>query len=101
MLIINADDWGMNPQATDMIAECYDQKSISAVSAMVYMNDSERAAEIALEREMDVGLHINFTLTYSGKNNSGPVFEYHQESSQLYFPMSFLHHRYSNWAIGR
>jgi len=37
----------------------------SSVSAMVFMQDSERAAVLARERKIDCGLHLNFTIGYS------------------------------------
>lgn len=64
LLIINADDFGGNRLATDRIAECFAAGSVTSTSAMVYMNDSERAAEIARSRELPVGLHLNVTQAF-------------------------------------
>jgi predicted glycoside hydrolase/deacetylase ChbG (UPF0249 family) len=61
LLIVNADDFGGNPLATDRIAECFQVGAITSTSAMVYMSDSERAASIAKSRELPVGLHLNLT----------------------------------------
>jgi predicted glycoside hydrolase/deacetylase ChbG (UPF0249 family) len=61
LLIVNADDFGGNPLATDRIAECFQVGAITSTSAMVYMSDSERAASIAKSREFPVGLHLNLT----------------------------------------
>jgi predicted glycoside hydrolase/deacetylase ChbG (UPF0249 family) len=61
MLIINADDWGRSAAETDAALRCYNRARITSVSAMVFMEDSERAAELAEENELDVGLHLNFT----------------------------------------
>ena len=61
MLIINADDWGRSVAETDAALRCYKEGRITSVSAMVFMEDSERAAELAKENELDVGLHLNFT----------------------------------------
>ncbi|PYL02866.1 MAG: chitooligosaccharide deacetylase, partial [Verrucomicrobia bacterium] len=61
MLIINADDWGCSVAETDAALRCYKGGRITSVSAMVFMEDSERAAELAKENELDVGLHLNFT----------------------------------------
>ncbi len=66
MLIVNADDWGRNSDATDRCIDCYNKKRISAVSAMVFMEDSERAAEFASKHNLNVGLHLNYTTPYSG-----------------------------------
>ncbi len=61
LLIINADDFGGNPLATDRIAECFAAGRVTSTTAMVYMCDSERAAAIALSRQLPVGLHLNLT----------------------------------------
>ena len=61
LLIVNADDFGGNPLATDRIAECFLLGAITSTSAMVHMSDSERAASIAKSRELPVGLHLNLT----------------------------------------
>jgi predicted glycoside hydrolase/deacetylase ChbG (UPF0249 family) len=68
ILIINADDWGRNHETTDRIFDCASRGAVSSVSAMVFMDDSERAATIARERDIDTGLHLNLTdsLTASG-----------------------------------
>jgi predicted glycoside hydrolase/deacetylase ChbG (UPF0249 family) len=66
MLIVNADDWGRNAVATDNTLDCVQAGSVTSVSAMVFMRDSARAAAIALEERMDVGLHINLSEKFSG-----------------------------------
>jgi chitin disaccharide deacetylase len=66
-LIINADDWGRDRQTTDRTLECYDRGAISSVSAMVFMEDSERAAALARENRIDTGLHLNFTTAFSAR----------------------------------
>lgn len=67
-LIINADDWGRNQETTDRIFECFLRGTVSSVSAMVLMEDSGRAAEMARCRGIDVGLHLNFTTPFSNVN---------------------------------
>ena len=47
MITINADDWGRSEAETDAALFCYVNGRISSVSAMVFMEDSERAAELA------------------------------------------------------
>src|SRR5579864_2834026 len=64
-LIINADDFGRDCWNTQKILECIAAGNISSVSAMVFMEDSERAAAIAQEREIDAGLHLNLTTPFS------------------------------------
>ncbi len=65
MLIINADDWGRDRENTDKTIDCLDHRTISSVSAMVFMQDSGRAAEIALEKGVDAGLHLNLTTPFT------------------------------------
>jgi hypothetical protein len=64
-LIINADDWGRDVLTTDRILDCSMQGAISSVSAMVFMEDSERAAGLAREHGIETGLHLNFTTAFS------------------------------------
>ena len=64
-LIINADDFGRDRWNTQKILECIVAGSISSVSAMVFMEDSERAAAMARERRIDSGLHLNLTTPFS------------------------------------
>ncbi len=64
-LIINADDWGRDRQTTDRISECLAPGRVSTVSAMVFMQDSSRAAEKARENDTDAGLHLNLTTAFS------------------------------------
>jgi len=67
MLIINADDWGRSQVETDIIRTCHALGTVTAVSAMVFMKDSERAAEIALSEGVDAGLHLNFTEAFTSE----------------------------------
>jgi hypothetical protein len=67
VLIVNADDWGRDRDNTDRTSECVLRGSVSSVSAMVFMEDSERAAALALERGIDAGLHLNFTTVFSAQ----------------------------------
>ena len=66
-LIINADDWGRDSRTSDCIDDCIRRGTVSAVSAMVFMEDSERAAVIARERGIDAGLHLNFTSPFTSR----------------------------------
>ena len=78
MLIINADDWGRSRAETDAALRCYKAGRITSVSAMVFMSDSERAAELARENdELDVGLHLNFAEPFTGKNYPAKLGECH------------------------
>ena len=69
MLIINADDWGYDALTTSRVLSCVERGSISSVSAMVFMEDSERAAALARDRGIDAGLHLNLDTPFS----KGPV----------------------------
>ena len=66
MLIINADDFGRRSRRQMRLSVLHEQARITSVSAMVFMADSERAAELAKENELDVGLHLNFTERFTG-----------------------------------
>jgi len=68
MLIITADDYGKTRHSTDSILKCFLSKRITSASAMVFMEDSERAASLALKTSLEVGLHLNFTLPFSAGN---------------------------------
>jgi chitin disaccharide deacetylase len=77
MLIINADDWGRSRAETDAALECYRNGRITSVSAMVFMKDSERAAELAKENDLDVGLHLNFAEKFTGNRVPTTLREHH------------------------
>jgi chitin disaccharide deacetylase len=68
LLIVNADDFGYDERSTDAAAECFARGGITSVSAMVYMRDSERAAAIAREAGVPVGLHLNLSEPYTGSD---------------------------------
>jgi len=77
MLIVNADDFGRSAAETDAAFRCYQEGRITSVSAMVFMEDSERAAELAKDNQLDVGLHLNFVEALTGKNYPAELGEYH------------------------
>lgn len=64
-LIINADDWGRDTRTTDRIVECFRTRMLSSASGMVFMEDSERSANIAREQGYDIGLHLNLSAPFS------------------------------------
>jgi chitin disaccharide deacetylase len=78
LLIVNADDWGRSIETTDRILECVLQGAVSSASAMVFMEDSERAAAVARDWGVDVGLHLNLTTALSSPVASARLKE-HQE----------------------
>ena len=74
-LILNADDWGRDRINTDRTYDCFQRGTVSAVSAMVFMEDSGRAAELARERGIDAGLHLNFSAPFTAANCQASVAE--------------------------
>ena len=78
MIIINADDWGRSRADTDAALSCYEEGRITSVSAMVFMADSSRAADLARETGINVGLHLNLTERFSGKVRARSLAEYHE-----------------------
>ena len=78
LLIINADDWGRDRPTTDRIRECYALGAVTSVSAMVFMEDSERAAAMAREESIEAGLHLNFTAMFSRGGVPARLAEHHQ-----------------------
>jgi len=66
MLIINADDFGRTKGITDDIVTCFREHRITSTSAMVFMQDSHRAARLSLEHNLEVGLHLNFDERFDG-----------------------------------
>jgi predicted glycoside hydrolase/deacetylase ChbG (UPF0249 family) len=77
VIIVNADDWGRSAAETDAALACYRAQRITSASAMVFMEDSARASELAGESGIDVGLHINLTQRFSGQVPPGPLVDHH------------------------
>ncbi len=65
MIIVNADDWGRSVAETDAALACFRAGRVTSVSAMVFMDDSDRAAQLARAQGVDVGLHLNFSQPYT------------------------------------
>lgn len=76
MLIINADDFGKGMETTNNIVMCFREKRITSSSAMVFMQDSERAASLDLENGLEAGLHLNFDEQFTGDVPTLRVKEY-------------------------
>jgi predicted glycoside hydrolase/deacetylase ChbG (UPF0249 family) len=68
MLIINADDWGRSVEETEAALEAIKAGTVTSVSAMMFMGDSDRAAELSQEHGVDVGLHLNFSEEFTDPN---------------------------------
>lgn len=79
MIIVNADDWGKTRTDTDSALFCYNKGRITSVSAMVFMEDSRRAAELAKKTGIDVGLHLNLTQRFSKKISDNLLQKYHND----------------------
>jgi predicted glycoside hydrolase/deacetylase ChbG (UPF0249 family) len=88
-LIVNADDWGRDEQTTDRTIDCILGGAVSSVSAMVFMEDSERAAEIARKDEIDAGLHLNLTTPFSMPGSPARLKEHQGRLSSYLRPSRF------------
>jgi hypothetical protein len=77
-LIVNADDWGRDRANTDRALECVLRGSVSSVSAMVFMEDSERAADISRQHGVDTGLHLNLTTPFTVSGCPRKLLEHHR-----------------------
>ena len=78
MLIINADDWGRSREETEAELACFSKGRITSVTAMMFMQDSQRAAEIAKNAGLDVGLHLNLNQGYTGAGCSPAAAQAHE-----------------------
>jgi predicted glycoside hydrolase/deacetylase ChbG (UPF0249 family) len=74
-VIVNADDYGVNRNVTETTLECFEDGVISSTTAMVWMSDSDRAAKLARQRNLPVGLHLNLTLPFNSTLVPEPVRE--------------------------
>lgn len=81
-LIINADDWGRDSRITDRTVECFQHGGLSSASGMVFMQDSERAACIAAEQGLDIGLHLNLSAPFSAPRIPTRLANHHQRVCQ-------------------
>lgn len=93
LLVINADDWGSHPATTDAILRCFRAGRVSSVTAMVFMEDSARAAAIARAEGLPVGLHLNLTQPFAGDDVPAPV-----RARQQRLARRFGHMRLMRWA---
>ena len=82
-VIVNADDWGRNVDTTDRTLECVRQKVVSSVSAMMFMEDSERATLLARQYGVDAGLHLNFTTPFTSRRCAFQLTEHQQKLSRF------------------
>ena len=61
----------------------YQDGKISSVSAMVYMEDSVRAADLAKSLGLNVGLHLNLSQKFTGQGVSDRLFEYQERVTRF------------------
>ena len=78
MIIVNADDWGRSKTETEVAQSCYEAGRISSTTAMVFMEDSERAAARAQECGIDVGMHLNLSQRFSGASVPDNLRRHHE-----------------------
>jgi chitin disaccharide deacetylase len=78
MLIINADDYGRSPSETNAALQCFQLRRITSATAMVFMADSSRAAELARGTGLDLGLHLNLSQPFTGEVGDPILCEYHE-----------------------
>src|SRR5690349_19441826 len=67
MLIINADDLGRSQAETDVTLRCFREGRITSATAMVFMADSARAADLSRDTGLDVGLHLNLSQPFTAE----------------------------------
>lgn len=89
-LIINADDWGRDRNVTERTLECILLGAVSSASAMVFMEDSKRAAELAREHRVDTGLHLNLTTSFTAAADCPPRLKTEHEKVVSYLRVSRL-----------
>lgn len=81
LVIVNADDWALNAAVTDSILACAQARAISSVSAMVFMDDSQRAADLARQHDIDAGLHLNLTCAFTAAGVPSKLLEHQHRIS--------------------
>ncbi len=84
MLIINADDLGCTGAVTDRILACFKLNLLTSASVMVFMGDSIRSAEMAVETGLETGLHLNLTQPFDGPGISSRLRERHQRAARYF-----------------
>jgi hypothetical protein len=98
-LIVNADDWGRNQETTQRTLECVQCGAVSSVSAMVFTEDSERAAALAREHGVDAGLHLNFTSPFLSTDCPTRLLEHQQAVSRHLTRNPFARGVYNPWLV--
>jgi chitin disaccharide deacetylase len=83
LVIINADDWGRDRENTDRSLACVLEGAVSSASAMVFMEDSERSADLAKEHDVDCGLHLNLTTAFSAPQSPARLHDHQRKLSRF------------------
>lgn len=65
LVVVNADDLGLTAVETDAVVRAFAAGAITSATALVWMRDSERAAALARECGLPVGLHLNLIEPYT------------------------------------
>lgn len=91
MLIVNCDDWGRSREETDAALACFERKAVTSVTAMMFMKDSERAARVAGEAGVAVGLHLNLSEPFTGEAVSSRLGESHERVCRFLRTSKFAH----------
>ncbi len=99
LLIVNADDWGRDHETTQRTLECILCGSVSSVSAMMFMEDSERAATVARQRGIDTGLHLNLTTPFSAPNCPARLAEHQRELARWLLQNRFARVVFHPWLV--
>ena len=90
LLIVNADDLGKSRAATDAAVEFFLVARVTSTTAMVYMEDSRRAAEIARSEGMPVGLHLNVSEILTAPDVPSVVRERHARLVRIFWRMKLM-----------
>jgi chitin disaccharide deacetylase len=98
-LIVNADDWGRNQETTQRTLECVRCGAVSSVSAMVFTEDSERAAALAREHGVDAGLHLNFTSPFLAANCPAGLLEHQRAVAKYLTRNPFARGIFNPWLV--
>jgi len=83
MIILNADDVGRSRSETEAAMSCYARGRITAATAMVFMADSERAAELVRGTGLDVGLHLNLDESFTAREVHPVLRRYHESIARF------------------
>lgn len=88
LLIVTADDYGYSEVVTDATLNAYAGGGISATSAMMFMRDTERAAEAAPDG-LAIGLHLNLSLPYEAASIPAAVSDRQLRMTEMFTSASW------------